>query len=166
MCSLDQPPLHHGIIRYSIPDLSLTADERAFYGLPASKEVFEEDLPLHDARTSSAITPGPAGLDVQGFAYVKHTSAFSADELFQDRTLEDKYFPEVCNLVRDVTGASKVVVLNGIFRRKPVDQTQDPKFVHLRGSEHEKATSRLPRNVPEGKISVLSRCSEWRGALT
>ena len=125
----------YGVLKFTDPDNSVTADERALFALPATKEFREEKLPLRDYRTDPSITKGPAGLDAHGFTVANHRSALEGDDFFADSKLEDVYFPEVEDLVRTLTGCKKVLIKNASFRRKLAVMQEDPKGYYKRGEE-------------------------------
>ena len=125
----------YGIFKFIDPDLSVNADGRGFFALPASKDVKLETLQLLDYRTDPNIVKGAAGLDVQGFTMVNHRSALTGDEWFTESDVEDIYFPEVEELVKKLTGAKTFLVNNAAFRRKQAKQQEDPKHYVKRGED-------------------------------
>ena len=125
----------YGIFKFIDPDLSVSADGRGFFALPASKEVKLETLRLLDYRTDPNIVKGAAGLDVQGFTVVNHQSALTGDQWFTESDVENIYFSEVEELVRKLTGAKTFLVNNAAFRRKQTKQQEDPKHYTKRGEE-------------------------------
>lgn len=83
------PDTHtYGTIRFTVPDLSLPAKDRGLFALPSNKEIVEEKVELHDARIDSTLAQGAAGLDTQGFTYVKHQSALTSEEWFTEDNVE------------------------------------------------------------------------------
>lgn len=103
------------------PDSSIGADERGYFALPAAKEQKLYTLPLHDYRTDPNITKGPLGLSKHGFTVVNHKSALSPDSWFSEKAILDTYLPEIQALIKNVTGARKVVPLHAAFRRRSDD---------------------------------------------
>ncbi len=85
-------------------------------GQPMSNTTYAAHKALiHDARS---IAPG-LSLDREGFAFHEHTSAVTD---FSDETQLDTIgHDEAAELVRRVTGASRVVVFDHTFRRKTPD---------------------------------------------
>ena len=51
-------------------------------------------------------------------------------------------------MICKVTGASRAVVNNSGFRRKPVALQNDPNWVHMKGTELDKMLCALPRDRP------------------
>lgn len=114
-------------IRFNVPDVSIPAEERAFYTLAATKQVVDLEIPLHDARTDENIVRGPASLDIQSFAYVNHHSALDdSGRWYIGQDIEEVYMPEVCDLICKVTGAKKAIIIDCAFRRRLEDKQQDP----------------------------------------
>lgn len=140
-------------LRFSIPDFSVPAEERSLFAFAAPKGVVDLKIPLRDARTDTDMVKGPAGLDAQGFAYVKHRSALSnSDRWFVGQDFEDIYMPEICDLVCEVTGAKKAIINNCAFRRKLADEQADPTFYLKRGNVLDQELAKFPRNVALGRF--------------
>lgn len=140
-----------GLIRYSLPDLTVPASERSFYSFPASKLVKEEWQLLRDYRTATDIVKGSEGLDVQGFTYLEHASSLTAEELLTGTNVQEVYLKEVTDLICRLTGAKKAVVDGAAFRQKaPAEQNDDLYHVPKRGSEFDVAVGKLPRDVVRG----------------
>jgi hypothetical protein len=70
----------------------------------------ERTVALHDARKS----PEGLSLDKQGFVLVEHRSAVS--DFFNEDVIRSTGFAEVNALVREVTGASKVLIFDHTYR--------------------------------------------------
>ena len=150
------------ILRFSVPDFSVSASDRSFFAFAAPKKAVDQSIPLNDARISRKIVPGPAGLDVQGFAFINHKSALHASkEWFSGQNVEDVYLPEVCQLICDVTGAKRAIVNNVAFRRRLADEQNDPTFYLKKGCELDKEFSLLPRDRTMGKSEVVG---VWRSS--
>lgn len=138
-------------IRYNVPDFSVPAQDRSLFATAAPKQVSDLKIPLRDARTDSDIVQGPAGLDIQGFAYVNHHSALDdSGRWFVGQDFEEVYLPEVCDLVCKVTGAKKAIVNNCAFRRRLADEQADPTFYLKRGCTLDQELAKFPRNVALG----------------
>ena len=71
-------------------------------------------LPIHDAR---ALAPAPS-LDVEGFAIVPFTTTVA--DLYDADAVRRRYYGEVERLVRDATGASRVVAFDHNVRNAAV----------------------------------------------
>ena len=143
-----------GTLRFGIPDDSVKAEDRAFFATPQVKSFVLQDVELHDFHNDPGVVKGPEGLDVQGFTFIQHHSKIAdSDRLFNDRNIEEIYLPEIVQLVLDVTGAKRVVVWNGVTRRKlPVHQDGNPLSQHKRGSKQDHVFDDLPRDVPFSKF--------------
>ncbi len=85
-------------------------------------------MPIHDARD---LQPPPA-LDREGFALVRHRT--QAPDLHDEAGVREVYFREVEALVRQATGATRVLVFDHNLRSGADEKatgTQDPvRFVH------------------------------------
>jgi hypothetical protein len=65
-------------------------------------------------------------LDVQGFVLVDHPTAVA--DFFDPQQLKSTYYPEVERLVREVSGASRVVVFDHTLRTGDVTEQQERKI--------------------------------------
>ena len=139
----DEP--QYGILRFAEPDDSAHAEDRELFALAASKVVHDEKLILHDARTDPNIVKGPAGLDVQGFAYIKHQSALTSQEWFTGMNIEEVYLPEMEKLLCEITGAKRAVTNNAAFRRRTADKQVDHTYVQKSGGPLDKEIAMLPK---------------------
>jgi GA4 desaturase len=147
----------YSIVRFGIPDQSIGPEGRGLFAFPPTKEVKEETLPLHDARTSSDIVRGAGGLDVQGFAFINHMSKLAeTGAWFDGNNIEEIYFPEVIDLVCHVTGAKKAAILDSAFRHRLADKQADLSFYRENGDGVDKELTKLPRDTPLGKLRL--RC--------
>ncbi|MEE2778736.1 MAG: CmcJ/NvfI family oxidoreductase [Acidobacteriota bacterium] len=113
-------------------------DERPYYYLYPPPEGHgwrntkgdRQTMPIGDAR---ALDPKPS-LDVEGFALVHH--ATRTDDLYDSAQVRRVFFPEVDRLVRQATGAARVVVFDHNVRcasraERKESGAQDPvRFVH------------------------------------
>jgi hypothetical protein len=146
------PGLVRGTVRYNLPDLSVRPEDRGLFSGPAHKSGEDVDVDLYDPTTAPEIVQGPAGLDVQGFTYVKHQSALGVDEWLEGNNVEEIYIPEVEDLVRQVTGAKKVVVNHLGIRKRLTAKNNDPTFYRKAGDTHDEAVKQLTKqNSPWGK---------------
>ncbi|KAF2166411.1 hypothetical protein M409DRAFT_23051 [Zasmidium cellare ATCC 36951] len=139
-----------GVLRFSIPDESIPAEERSLFATPQNKDFVPKEVELHDFCESSDVVQGPEGLHVQGFTYLRHKSKIiGSDQLFEGRNLDDIYLPEVERLMREVTGAKEVIVWSGVVRRKlPTHQENNPTVQHRKGGDLDKMIDSMPRDVP------------------
>ena len=145
---------HQGSLRFGVPDLSVSVEERGLYAFPANKDVKEFGFELHDARTAPEILPGSAGLDAQGFAYVKHKSALQdSNAWLTGDNVEKVYIPEILDLVCKVTGAKQAVVLDASFRLKPADDQIQLDWYRPRDDPIDVAVAKLPKNVTAGEFT-------------
>ena len=146
------PGVLRGTVRYNVPDLSVRPEDRGLFSGPAHKDGEDVEVDLYDPATAPEIVQGPEGLDVQGFTYVKHRSALGADEWLMGNNVEERYVPEVQDLVRQVTGAKKVVVNHLGIRKRLATNNADPKFYRKAGDKHDEAVKKLTeQDAPWGK---------------
>lgn len=110
--SSSQQPKEIALIRYCVPDRTISPSQRDLFESPAYDSTISLYLPLHDARTSSTLKKGAEGLDVHGFAYLKHeTTVTNWSEVTEE------YLREVEELLCRVTGAGKAVACSYELRR-------------------------------------------------
>lgn len=148
------------ILRFKEPNFYIGPEDRSLFALCAATRVVDAEINLHDARNSAEIAKGAAGLDVQGFTYVKHRSALAnsnrpSESWFEGQNLEDVYFPEVCKLICDLTGAKRAIVNNSAFRRKLANEQADPTHYLKRDCDLDKEIQKLPKDIPFGKKMPL-----------
>ena len=141
---------YYGAIRFINPDLSVPAHERAIYAGPAAKLAKDESVELHDFRTSEDVTKGFAGLDVQGFTYVNHEFSLGRDEILQGTNAEDIYAKEVIDMMLKFTGASRAVIHNMTFRRRPAVDQEDLYHIRRRGDRSDNEIEKLPKDKLQG----------------
>ncbi|KAG2059523.1 hypothetical protein BDR06DRAFT_874318 [Suillus hirtellus] len=98
-------------------------------------------------------------LDTAGFQYVTKPSKHSA--FINDEEIRGEYYPESIELLKDITGASKVVLFDHTVRRhRPGDvETDETKRqpvnqVHV-DQTPESATARVHRHLPIGEAEKL-----------
>ncbi|OAG09721.1 uncharacterized protein CC84DRAFT_1235569 [Paraphaeosphaeria sporulosa] len=126
-----------GTVRYNVLDLSVRPEDRGLFSGPAHKYSEDIEVDLFEPVSSPEIVQGPEGLDVQGFAYVKHRSALDVDEWMNGENPEETYVKEVEDLVGKVTGAKKVVVNHLGIRKRLAEKNADPSFYRKAGDKHD-----------------------------
>ncbi|KDQ10329.1 hypothetical protein BOTBODRAFT_136848 [Botryobasidium botryosum FD-172 SS1] len=77
------------------------------------------DVVIHNARGLE----DTFGLDISGFEFVRHESA--ENEFRDDATIKARYYPEIEKLLKERTGAKRVVIFNHIVRRSYEDKVVD-----------------------------------------
>ena len=142
----------YGIVRFTIPDNSVSAQDRAIFTLPGNKSLKDEKVKLHDFHASQDVLQGPRGLDNQGFTYIRHKSQLGYDDWLQGTNIEDIYVQELKDLILKVTGAKEAVVYCVAFRRRPATE-QGIEKVEMRGGEMDSFVGCLPRD----KILISGR---------
>jgi hypothetical protein len=78
----------------------------------------QRDTRIRDGRALR----GALSLDVQGFVFADHPTAVA--DFFDPAQLKATYYPEVERLVREVSGASRVVVFDHTLRTGNLDEQQ------------------------------------------
>lgn len=142
----------YGTFRYSLPDNSIPVQERSLYTSPSSKLVKDVPQKLHDFRTDPSFTHGGPGLDVQGFTYVEHTSALSGNEFFEGKNIEEVYGPEVCELVKNVTGAKRAIIDGVTLRSRLATETEEDLYhVKLKDGPQDMAIRKFDPSVLRGE---------------
>ena len=132
-----------GTVRYNLPDLSVKPEDRGLFSGPAHKYGEDVEVDLHNPATSPEIIQGPEGLDIQGFTYVKHKSALDEGDWLEGNNVEETYVPEVEELVKQVTGAKKVVINHLGIRKRLAANNSDPTFYRKKGDKHDEAVKQL-----------------------
>lgn len=151
MPGLVQQPSVRGTVRYNLPDLSVRPEDRGLFSGPAHKFGEDVDVDLFNPELSDEIIQGPEGLDVQGFTYVKHKSVLGTDDWLKGNNVEEKYVPEVEELVKQVTGAKKVIVNHLGIRKRLSASNNDPTFYRKAGDQHDETVKKLTeKNAPWG----------------
>ncbi|KJA22550.1 hypothetical protein HYPSUDRAFT_40939 [Hypholoma sublateritium FD-334 SS-4] len=64
-------------------------------------------------------------LDTTGFQFYKHASKLTADSFDDDATIKAVYYPESVDLIKKLTGASRVEVFDHTLRRRRPGDTQN-----------------------------------------
>ncbi|KAE9405392.1 hypothetical protein BT96DRAFT_1063840 [Gymnopus androsaceus JB14] len=98
-------------------------------------------------------------LDSVGFQYYHHTSKHTS--FLNDEEIEKEYYPESIDLIKNLTGASKVVLFDHtIRRRRPGESGNDPKKrqpvsqVHV-DQTSQSAANRVRLHLPESEAPDL-----------
>ncbi len=99
--------------------------------LSIAAKIAQHTVTISDARE---ITPAPT-LDKQGFALVEHVS--SVTDFYNDNQIRDIYESEIAALVREATGASRVVVF---------DNTRRSDATAVRGARNSREPSAVVHN--------------------
>ncbi|KDQ10330.1 hypothetical protein BOTBODRAFT_36232 [Botryobasidium botryosum FD-172 SS1] len=82
------------------------------------------DVVIHNARGLE----DTFGLDVSGFEFMRHESA--EKEFRDDATIKAQYYPEIEKLLKERTGAKRVVIFNHLIRRDYGGKVLDNSTVH------------------------------------
>lgn len=80
----------------------------------AQDVILRHDFKVHDARA----LPDAPTLDRQGFSI--HTLGSTVDDFFDEQQVRDRYYEEVTELVRSVTGAKRVEAFDYNIRCNPM----------------------------------------------
>lgn len=151
------PGLVRGTVRYNVPDLSIRPEDRGLFSGAAHKFGEDVDVNLYDPSNAPELVSGPEGLDIQGFTYVKHKSSLDTDDWLVGTNVEEKYVPEVEELVRQVTGAKKVVVNHLGIRKRLSANNNNHTFYRKKGDKHDEAVKKLTQqNSPWGESTFPS----------
>ena len=149
------PGIVRGTVRYNLPDLSVRPEDRGLFSGPAHKSGEDVDVDLYDPATAPEIVQGPEGLDIQGFTYIKHKSVLDAEEWLVGNSVEEKYVPEVEELVRQVTGAKTVIVNHLGIRKRLSAKNNDPTFYRKAGDSHDETVKQLTgKSSPWGESAL------------
>ncbi|EHK23750.1 uncharacterized protein TRIVIDRAFT_55809 [Trichoderma virens Gv29-8] len=111
-------------------------------------------------------------LDKSGFQIHRHTSI--EKDFLDDEQIKASYYPETEQLLKDVTGASKIFIFDHTIRRHNPDDTAAAANAALRGpvqrvhidQSYTAALSRVPYHLPEeaeeltkGRVQIIN---VWR----
>lgn len=129
--------LESGTFTFIDPDTSTDPWECDYFANPTPKEIIHQRVPLHNLRADPHLfTPESSfSLTTNGFTVVKHVSTIQSLTDFKNpENLEGTYFPEIKSLLKSVTGASEVHVINCALRlnhaepplRTAAQQAEDP----------------------------------------
>jgi len=115
-------------------------------------------------------------LDGNGFQYVKHES--KEKEFRDDEKIKAEYYPEVEQLLKDSTGATRVFIFDHTIRRAPTDNRGAPgeqirrgpgKRVHIDQS-YSAARGRVTHHLPDEAEELLKKrfqiINVWRPIKT
>ena len=114
------PPLVRGMLTF-LGDVNATPTNYFDVDPPRLYPRVKHEVPIHDGRRLAS------SIDRQGFVLVRHADGVVAD--FHDEALlRAAYYPSVERLVREVTGAVKVVIFDhthrsSALRRRAADST-------------------------------------------
>ncbi|KAF8996125.1 hypothetical protein BDQ17DRAFT_1429903 [Cyathus striatus] len=116
-----------------------------------------EDVPIENIRGNE----GSVTLDATGFQYFKRAAKHTS--FTDDVAIKEEYYPESIDLLKELTGASKVVIFDHTLRNNtPGDLVNEPGTrkagaqVHI--DQTKKASiARVHRHVPEEAESLLKK---------
>lgn len=125
-----------------------------------SFEMEDHDMPVRNARLADI------SFDTHGFALVRHET----DVDFADKDdFEQRYYPQVCQLVKDLTGASEVFAFMGILRGGEDAKGGGPALsahVDFNGPALRQWIARLaPERAEELADKRLVNINVWRGTI-
>ncbi|KAJ3743709.1 hypothetical protein DFH05DRAFT_1242656 [Lentinula detonsa] len=115
----------------------------------------EHTVPIENIRGRE----GSYNLDSAGFQYYQHKSKHTS--FSNDEEIEKEYYPESEELIKELTGASKVVLFDHtIRRRRPGELDSDPSKRQPVSNVHVDQTSksavdRVRRHLPESEAPEL-----------
>jgi len=128
-----------------------------YVGRPESYERPTEplDVTVHDIRGEE----GNYSLDKNGFEIYPHRSV--EKDFVDDDQIKAQYYPEVEQLLKDATGASRVFIFDHTIRRAPKDERATG--VNLRGpvnrvhidQSYSAAKTRVPHHLPDEADRLL-----------
>ncbi|KAL8735809.1 MAG: hypothetical protein Q9166_000673 [cf. Caloplaca sp. 2 TL-2023] len=112
--STDHPRDFQTTLQY----VKVSEDGKALGPSTWGKTDYEEDreqlvpVTIHDARGRQR----DFNLDKNGFQLVKHVTAFKKEDYTSEENIKNAYYPEVEQMVKDVTGASFVKTIHHVLR--------------------------------------------------
>ncbi|KAL7951708.1 hypothetical protein V8C42DRAFT_304954 [Trichoderma barbatum] len=148
----------------SPPEPTIVGKPETYYKRPiASHDVTITDIAGDEDRYT---------LDKSGFQIHRHTSV--EKDFVDDEQIKAFYYPETEQLLKDVTGASKIFIFDHTIRRHNPDETPSPTDAAFRGpvqrvhidQSYTAALSRVPYHLPEeadelvkGRVQIIN---VWR----
>jgi hypothetical protein len=118
------------------------------------------EMPIHDARVRAAADPAAFSLDQNGFTLMPHATQVA--DFFDPLQLRDIYYPEVIALVKQVSGASRVVVFDHTLRSGNEQQRQqqllrEPVFTVHNDYTEWSGPQRVRELLPDEAEALLQR---------
>lgn len=110
------------------------------------------------------VTPtiGAFTLDREGFQYV-HLNSQEKD-FVDDERIKAVYYPEIENLLREVTGASRVIIFNHLVRGPNKKGGETPTALpafHVHGDQSPEGATQVLRDTVGGEADVLFK-KRWQ----
>ncbi|GJE95895.1 hypothetical protein PsYK624_120860 [Phanerochaete sordida] len=137
----------------SKPWLDINADLRSDTGRNWEKEVRRVEIENLRGKEDSV------SLDTTGFGFFKRPQKYTSFK--DDAEIEAEYYPESIALVKELTGASKVVPFDHTIRRhRPGEADDGPTkrqpvpYVHV-DQTTESSVARVKRHLPESEVPEL-----------
>ena len=118
------------------------------------------EMPIHDARVRAAADPAAFSLDQNGFTLMPHATQVA--DFFDPLQLRDIYYPEVIALVKQVSGASRVVVFDHTLRsgneqQRQQQQLREPVFTVHNDYTEWSGPQRVRELLPDEAEALLQR---------
>lgn len=118
------------------------------------------EMPIHDARARAASDPAAFSLDQNGFTLMPHATQVA--DFFDPLQLRDIYYPEVIALVKQVSGASRVVVFDHTLRsgneqQRQQQQLREPVFTVHNDYTEWSGPQRVRELLPDEAEALLQR---------
>ncbi len=118
------------------------------------------EMPIRDARARAAADPAAFSLDQNGFTLMPHATQVA--DFFDPLQLRDIYYPEVIALVKQVSGAGRVVVFDHTLRSGNEQQRQqqllrEPVFTVHNDYTEWSGPQRVRELLPDEAEALLQR---------
>lgn len=132
----------------------------------ADKEATIQTLPVEDLRPTFSCNGSSFTLDINGFTAVKHSSALLSQPYdrssWNDTSLREQiYYPELCHLLKTLTGASKLMVLGGTARTRLFKETEPlPKGPTVTKKVEERPHRYPPLNLSSPRVHGFDKGAE------
>jgi hypothetical protein len=155
-------------VNYVAADSSVQADVNYIRNpSPAGSEPLTFVTEVQDRSTMETLPGRPVviynlrgtktSLDLEGFALVPHVSSVSKfGDIEEDPATDQLYIGEITQLVTEVTGAAKVVMLGG--GKKRYGESADEKLSRLKNGK--------PARYPHGDVTDVSGPAQAEGLLS
>lgn len=128
----EQASITHATIHYY--DGPSPADPRTGTAAgSANREANPQLMPIVDIRSSLFLPTTPFTLDTHGFTIVKHSSAllsppYNRDSWNVQELRESIHYPEIEQVVKEQTGASKVLILGGNGKNEAISGAREETY--------------------------------------
>lgn len=139
--------------------------ERPYFAPPKAKETIPVTFPVIDCRddvfpgidagTTEAYAHAYKFLSQHGFTAIKHTSSLKNLDAFNDPdNITNTYYPEVCDIVKRVTGAKVVIPIFNVRRGGAPTEDPFPNGFQVSKAEKQDFKNMSKRSLPATPVRL------------